>query len=34
MVCQYDASDAESVRKVQREAGNAFERVSAGEVIE
>ena len=34
MVCQYDASDAESVRKVQREAGNAFERVWAGEVIE
>ena len=34
MVCQYDAPDAESVRKVQREARNAFDRVWAGEVIE
>jgi hypothetical protein len=34
MVCEYEAPDAESVRKVQREAGNAFERVWAGEVIE
>jgi len=34
MVCEYDAPDAESVRKVQREAGNAFERVWAGQVIE
>ena len=34
MVCQYDAPDAESVRKVQREAGNGFDRVWAGEVIE
>jgi len=34
MVCQYDAPDAESVRKVQREAGNAFERVWAGNLIE
>ena len=34
MVCQYEAPDAESVRKVQREADNAFDRVWAGEVIE
>jgi len=34
MVCQYEAPDAESVRKVQREAGNAFERVWPGNVIE
>jgi hypothetical protein len=34
MVCQYDAPDAESVRKVQREAGNGFDRVWAGTVIE
>jgi len=34
MVCQYEAPDAESVRKVQREAGNAFDRVWAGEMIE
>ncbi|MGA2792802.1 MAG: DUF4242 domain-containing protein [Roseiarcus sp.] len=34
MVCQYEAPDAESVRKVQREAGNGFDRVWAGEVIE
>jgi hypothetical protein len=34
MVCQYEAADAESVRKVQREAGNAFDRVWAGDMIE
>jgi hypothetical protein len=34
MICQYDAPDAESVRKVQREAGNAFDRVWPGSVIE
>ena len=34
MVCQYEAADAESVRKVQREAGNQFDRVWAGEMIE
>jgi len=34
MVCQYDAPDAESVRKVQREAGNGFDCVWAGTVIE
>ncbi|MEI6534895.1 MAG: nickel-binding protein [Verrucomicrobiaceae bacterium] len=34
MICQYDAPDAESVRKVQREAGNSFDHVWAGSVIE
>ena len=34
MVCEYEAPDAESVRKVQRQAGNEFERVWSGEVIE
>jgi hypothetical protein len=34
MVCEYEAPDAESVRKVQREAGNSFERVWLAEVIE
>lgn len=34
MVCEYEAPDAESVRRVQREAGNGFERVWAGDVIE
>jgi hypothetical protein len=34
MVCEYEAPDAESVRKVQREAGNQFERIWAGSVIE
>jgi hypothetical protein len=33
MVCEYDAPDAESVRKVQREAGNVFDRVWPGNVI-
>jgi hypothetical protein len=34
MICQYESPDAESVRKVQREAGNGFDRAWAGEVIE
>jgi hypothetical protein len=34
MVCEYEAPDAESVRKVQREAGNEFARVWAGSIIE
>lgn len=34
MICEYEAPDAESVRKVQREAGNGFDRVWPGEVIE
>jgi hypothetical protein len=34
MVCEYEAPDAESVRRVQREAGNEFDRVWVGNVIE
>jgi hypothetical protein len=34
MVCEYDAGDAESVRKVQREAGNGFDRAWLARVIE
>lgn len=34
MVCEYDAADAETVRKVQREAAADFDRVWVGEVIE
>jgi len=34
MVCEYDAGDAESVRKVQREAGNGFDRAWLAQVIE
>jgi len=34
MVCEYDAGDAESVRKVQREAGNSFDRAWLAQVIE
>ena len=34
MICEYEAADAESVRKVHREAQNSFERIWVGEVIE
>ena len=34
MVCEYEAPDAESVRRAQREAGNDFDRVWVGNVIE
>jgi hypothetical protein len=34
MVCEYEAADAETVRKVQREAAADFERVWVGQVIE
>ena len=34
MVCEYEAGDAESVRKVQREAGNGFDNAWAAQVIE
>jgi hypothetical protein len=33
MICEYDAPDAETVRKVQREAGAAFDHIWSGEVI-
>lgn len=34
MVCEYEAADAETVRKVQREAAAEFDRIWVGEVIE
>jgi len=34
MVCEYEAADAETVRKIQREAGAEFDRVWVGEVVE
>ena len=34
MICEYEAPDAETVRKVQREAGAAFDHIWAGEVIQ
>lgn len=34
MVCEYEARDAESVRKVQREAQAPFDRVWPGQLIE
>ena len=34
MVCEYEAPDAETVRKVQREAGLPFDRIYPAEVIE
>ncbi|UVK49441.1 DUF4242 domain-containing protein (plasmid) [Mesorhizobium sp. AR07] len=34
MICEYDAPDAESVRKAQRQAGKAFERVWPGNVLQ
>jgi hypothetical protein len=34
MVCEYEASDAETLRRIQREAGAQFERVWVGNVIE
>jgi len=34
MVCEYEAADAETVRKVQREAQASFDTIWAAEVIE
>lgn len=34
MVCEYEAADAETVRKVQREAQAAFDRVWVADVVE
>ena len=34
MVCEYEAPDAETLRRIQREAGAQFERVWVGNVIE
>ena len=34
MVCGYEAADAETMRRIQREAGAQFDRIWVGEVIE
>lgn len=34
MVCEYEAADAETMRRIQREAGAEFDRVWVGDVIE
>ena len=34
MVCEYEAADAETVRKIQREAATEFDRVWVGDVVE
>lgn len=34
MVCEYEAADAETMRRIQREAGAEFDRVWIGDVIE
>lgn len=34
MVCEYEAADAETMRRIQREAGAEFDRIWVGEVIE
>jgi len=34
MVCEYEAADAETVRKVQREARADFDRIWIAEVVE
>ena len=34
MVCEYEAADAETMRRIQREAGAQFDRIYTAEVIE
>jgi hypothetical protein len=34
LVCEYEAADAETVRRVQREAGAQFDRVWSADVVE
>jgi len=34
MICEYEAADAETMRRIQREAGAQFDRIWVGEVIE
>lgn len=34
MVCEYEAPDAETVRKIQREAAAEFDRIWVGHVVE
>lgn len=34
MICEYDAADAETMRRIQREAGADFDAIWVGDVIE
>lgn len=34
ILCEYEAADTETVRRIQREAGAQFDRIWIGEVIE
>lgn len=34
IVCEYEAADAESVRRIQHESGAQFDRIWVGDVIE
>ena len=34
MICEYEAADAETMRRIQREAEAQFDRIWVGEVIE
>ena len=34
MICEYEAADAETMRRIEREAGAQFERIWVGDVIE
>lgn len=34
IICEYEAGDAETLRRIQREAGAQFDRVWVGEVVE
>lgn len=34
LVCEYEAADAETVRKIQREADAAFDRIWVADVVE
>ena len=34
MICEYEAADAETMRRVEREAGAQFDRIWVGELIE
>jgi hypothetical protein len=34
MICEYEAADAETMRRIEREAGAQFDRVWVGDVVE
>ena len=34
MVCEYEAADAETMRRIEREAGAQFDRIWVGDIIE